>query len=94
MPVIGTLIIYEPLPQAITVKNVTISRQAHRWFISFKIDTKAKITPKETEVVSVDLGVKSFVDRWLTSSKTCSNCGHKKESLSLTQQVFNCEPAR
>ena len=29
--------------------------------------------------------------RWFPSSKTCSNCGYKKESLSLTERVFECE---
>ncbi|MDJ0619756.1 MAG: RNA-guided endonuclease TnpB family protein [Calothrix sp. MO_192.B10] len=211
VPVIGELKTYERLPQGITVKNVTIIRQADRWFISFKIDTEVKITPKVTEVVGVDLGVKFLatlstgevfggsksyrkfesllsrmqrlsrhkikgsknwrkaqcqiarlhqkitnirrdtlhklttylaknhgkvviedlnvsgmlanrklaksisdmgfyefrrqleyksklygcelvvVDRWFPSSKTCSNCGHKKESLFLGERVFNCE---
>ncbi|MEO1765256.1 MAG: zinc ribbon domain-containing protein, partial [Cyanobacteria bacterium J06629_18] len=31
------------------------------------------------------------VDRWFPSSKTCSNCGHKKEVLSLSERVFECE---
>ncbi|MEH2377877.1 MAG: RNA-guided endonuclease TnpB family protein [Nostoc sp.] len=31
------------------------------------------------------------VDRWFPSSKTCSNCGSKKESLSLSERVFECE---
>jgi len=31
------------------------------------------------------------VDRWFPSSKTCSNCGTKKETLSLDERVFNCE---
>lgn len=31
------------------------------------------------------------VDRWLPSSKTCSNCRVKKEVLSLSERVFNCE---
>ena len=31
------------------------------------------------------------VDRWFPSSKTCSNCGYKKETLSLSERVFNCE---
>ncbi|MEM7727505.1 MAG: RNA-guided endonuclease TnpB family protein, partial [Cyanobacteria bacterium P01_A01_bin.45] len=31
------------------------------------------------------------VDRWFPSSKTCSNCGHKKEVLSLSERVFDCE---
>ncbi|WP_159297266.1 RNA-guided endonuclease InsQ/TnpB family protein, partial [Microcystis aeruginosa] len=32
-----------------------------------------------------------IADRWFPSSKTCSNCGYKKESLSLTERVFECE---
>jgi putative transposase len=31
------------------------------------------------------------VDRWFASSKTCSNCGTKKETLSLSERVFKCE---
>ncbi|WP_153038564.1 zinc ribbon domain-containing protein, partial [Nodularia spumigena] len=31
------------------------------------------------------------VDRWYPSSKTCSHCGVKKESLSLKERVFKCE---
>ncbi len=30
-------------------------------------------------------------DRWYPSSKTCSCCGHKKEKLSLSERVFDCE---
>ncbi|MDJ0514723.1 MAG: zinc ribbon domain-containing protein [Trichodesmium sp. MO_231.B1] len=32
-----------------------------------------------------------MVDRWFPSSKTCSRCGTVKESLSLSERVFNCE---
>ncbi|GBF82037.1 transposase, IS605 OrfB family protein [Aphanothece sacrum FPU1] len=32
-----------------------------------------------------------IADRWFASSKTCSNCGHKKEILSLNERVFECE---
>ncbi|MHC5596761.1 MAG: RNA-guided endonuclease InsQ/TnpB family protein [Nostoc sp.] len=31
------------------------------------------------------------IDRWFPSSKTCCNCGIKKETLSLSERVFNCE---
>jgi putative transposase len=31
------------------------------------------------------------VDRWFPSSKTCSNCGAKKEALSLSERVFRCD---
>ena len=30
------------------------------------------------------------IDRWFPSSKTCSNCGTVKESLNLSERVFNC----
>ena len=29
-------------------------------------------------------------DRFLASSKTCSNCGHKKEDLLLSERVYHC----
>lgn len=31
------------------------------------------------------------VDRWYPSSKTCSNCGYKKENLFLGEREFICE---
>ncbi|WP_246162706.1 RNA-guided endonuclease InsQ/TnpB family protein [Brasilonema sennae] len=30
-------------------------------------------------------------DRWYPSSKTCSNCGCKKETLLLSERVYSCE---
>jgi putative transposase len=30
------------------------------------------------------------VDRWFPSSKTCSNCGTKKETLTLDERVMRC----
>ena len=32
-----------------------------------------------------------IADRWFASSKTCSNCGCKKETLSLSERVYNCD---
>jgi len=31
------------------------------------------------------------VDRWFPSSKTCSNCGTKKETLTLDERLFKCD---
>ncbi len=31
------------------------------------------------------------IDRWFPSSKTCSHCGCKKESLSLSERIFSCD---
>jgi putative transposase len=33
----------------------------------------------------------AVVDRWAPTSKTCSACGHKKESMALSERVFHCE---
>lgn len=30
-------------------------------------------------------------DRFFASSKTCSNCGHKKEQLKLSERIYTCE---
>lgn len=35
-----------------------------------------------------------IADRFFASSKTCSNCGHIKQELSLSQRVFVCEQVR
>jgi putative transposase len=32
-----------------------------------------------------------LADRWYPSSKTCSNCGCKKESLLLSERVYECK---
>ena len=210
VPKIGKLKTYEKLPSPDKIKSVTLSRQADRWFISFKIDIGLH-NNLNTTVIGVDLGVKTLatlstgeviegakayrknkvklsrlqwlnrnkiigsknwrkaqlkiarlhrkisnirkdtihkltslltknhgkiviedlnvsgmmknrklagaisdmgfyevrrqleykcklygsklvvVDRWFPSSKTCSNCGHKKEVLSLSERVLECE---
>ncbi|MGH8002667.1 MAG: RNA-guided endonuclease InsQ/TnpB family protein [Brasilonema sp.] len=59
VPVIGVLKTYERLPQVLT-KSATISRQADRWFISFRFDVESQES-NHTDVVGVDLGVKALV---------------------------------
>ena len=69
VPVIGWLKTYERLPQGVTPKSVTISRQADRWFVSFKMEVELTITSKSVDpsttlmvkCVGVDLGVNSLV---------------------------------
>ncbi len=58
VPVIGVLKTYERLPQ-VKPKSVTISRQANRWFISFRLETEVQESP-HSDVVGVDLGVKTL----------------------------------
>jgi putative transposase len=59
VPRLGLLRTYEDLPQ-VPIKNVTMSRTAERWFISFKIEVEPTTTPKSVDVVGVDLGVKAL----------------------------------
>ena len=60
VPKIGILKTYERLPMGYKPKNVTISRQADRWFISFRMEIEPENTPKSVERVGVDLGVKTL----------------------------------
>jgi putative transposase len=57
VPVIGWLRTYERLPQDYQPKSITISRQAERWLISFKLEIEPTIPPKITDCVGVDLGL-------------------------------------
>jgi putative transposase len=59
VPIIGILKTSEKLPQLTAIKSVTISRQADKWFISFKIETE-ELTNSNHSIVGVDLGVKSL----------------------------------
>ena len=60
VPVIGVLKTYERLPQGFLPKNLTISRQADRWFISFKLEVEPTFIHKTSAAVGVDLGVKNL----------------------------------
>ncbi len=60
VPKIGILRTYERLPHGYKPKNVTISRQADSWYVSFKVEIEPQSTPKTVDVVGVDLGVKTL----------------------------------
>jgi putative transposase len=57
IPVIGWIKTYEHLPTGYKPKSVTISKQADKWFISWKIEVETSQTPKQQEFVGVDLGI-------------------------------------
>ncbi|WP_236721335.1 transposase [Trichormus sp. NMC-1] len=57
VPVIGWLKTYELLPTGYKPKSVTISKQADKWFISWKIEVETSETPKQQEFIGVDLGI-------------------------------------
>lgn len=57
VPVIGWLKTYELLPTGYKPKSVTISKQADKWFISWKLEVRTSETPKNQEFVGIDLGI-------------------------------------
>lgn len=57
VPIIGWIKTYELLPFGYKPKSVTISKQADKWFISWKIEVETSQTPKKQEFVGVDLGI-------------------------------------
>ncbi|BAY46622.1 transposase, IS607 family protein [Scytonema sp. HK-05] len=57
VPVIGWIKTYEHLTTGYKPKSVTISKQADRWFISWKIEVEISQPPKKQEFVGVDLGI-------------------------------------
>jgi putative transposase len=59
LPRIGWVNVYENLP-VVTPKNVTISRHANRWFISFKYELEILKTPKIRKKIGVDIGINSL----------------------------------
>nr|WP_240038861.1 MULTISPECIES: transposase [Okeania] len=58
LPFIGMVKTYEPIEA--TTKKITISRQASDWYLSCSYEFRSHTTPKKTDVVGVDLGVKTL----------------------------------
>jgi putative transposase len=70
LPRIGWVKSHEQLP-LVNPKNVTISKRAGDWYISFKIDVEPQATPKVRERIGVDLGIKTLAT--LSDGKTYPN---------------------
>lgn len=59
LPRIGLVRLYEEVPNQ-KLKNVTISRKASNWFVSFKMEFTPTATEKGFGRVGVDLGIKTL----------------------------------
>jgi putative transposase len=64
IPIFGWVTCDEILPTVIP-KNVTISKRANKWFISFRYELENRVTIKKAERVGVDVGINALA--------TCSN---------------------
>ncbi|RQH29329.1 transposase [Okeania hirsuta] len=58
LPFIGWVKTYEPIEA--TTKKITISRHAGDWYLSLSYEFTQYPTPKTTEVIGVDLGIKTL----------------------------------
>ncbi|MEY4936796.1 MAG: hypothetical protein RIS64_3155 [Bacteroidota bacterium] len=88
LPKLGWVKCSETLPQGIVVKNVTVSRHAHHWFVSFKMPySKTVQKPENQPIIGVDLGVKTlatFSDGQMIAHKRPYK--HQKRKLRLAQR--------
>jgi putative transposase len=92
LPKFGWVKCSETLPQGIAVKNVTVSRQAHHWFVSFKIPYSKTVPLTDSygmtkPIIGVDLGIKTlatFSDGQTIAHKRPYK--HQKRKLRLAQR--------
>jgi putative transposase len=59
LPFIGFVSTYEPIPEC-QVKKVTLTKVGEDWFISFAYEQQRPITSKKSDLVGVDLGIKTL----------------------------------
>lgn len=77
-------IVVESLNISGMLKNKHLSKSiAQQGFYEFKTMLKYKAEKYGIEFVEAD--------KWYPSSKTCSECGYIKPTLSLSERIFECE---
>ncbi len=77
-------ILIEDLNVSVMMSNHKLAKAvADMGFYEFRRQLEYKCELYGSELV--------VMDRWFPSSKTCSRCGVVKESLLLSERVFNCE---
>jgi len=78
----GTVVIEDLNVSGMMANHKLAASIADRGFFEFRRQLTYKCQLYGSKLV--------VVDRWFPSSKTCSNCGIKKETLSLGERVFEC----
>ena len=77
-------VVMESLNVSGMMKNKHLSKAiAQQGLFEFKQMMRYKCNRQNTEFVEAD--------KWYPSSKTCSECGHVKTKLSLSEREFRCE---
>jgi putative transposase len=84
LPTIGWVKTYESLPYT-TCKSLTISRVADDWFVAYAYEKQTEVTPKQHQVVGVDLGVKVLAT--LSTGIVFPNPQHYRRHLAKLQKL-------
>ncbi len=85
LPFIGLVKTYEPIEA--TTKKITISRLAGDWYLSCSWEFTPTPTPKTTEVVGVDLGIKTLAT--LSDGKVFESVkSYRKFEAKLSRQQY------
>ena len=76
----------------IFIENLNVKGMLKNHHISKAIQEVSFYKFKQTLVDKALVNNKKvvFVDRFYQSSKTCSNCGHKKRDLKLSDRFWSC----
>ena len=80
-------------PEAIVIEDLNVKEMLKNKHISGKVrEAKFYEIRRQLEYKckwnNIDLII---ADRWFPSSKLCSECGHKKDKLSLSERTYICE---
>jgi len=80
-------------PEAIIIEDLNISGMRKNKHLSKAInEAKFYEIRRQLEYKCLWNDIKLIIaDRWFPSSKLCSECGHKKEKLSLSERIYICE---
>nr|WP_293833409.1 RNA-guided endonuclease TnpB family protein [uncultured Arsenicibacter sp.] len=60
LPHLGWVRLEEAVPDGTVIKNVSVTRTADHWYVSFKVPHTPKQTTKTSESIGVDLGIKTL----------------------------------
>lgn len=80
-------------PQYIAIEDLNVKGMMKNKYLSKDIANCSFYTIKEQLIRKAKerLIAIRLVNRFYPSSKTCSNCGHYKQNLKLSQRVYHCD---
>ena len=80
-------------PEAIVIEDLNVKGMMKNKHLSRSVaEAKFYEIRRQLEYKCLWNNIKLIIaDRWFPSSKLCSDCGHKKDKLSLSERTYICE---